>query len=150
MNERMNTMIPSLLTKKGLCVDEEYTDFSSFSSFLLFSSLLLPLLTILTQHITATKLHSPFIIPPHPQSAPTILKTPTMPRPAKGPLDPPGRIANTMSQLLAKPHIATPILPLIGSERQFQRRPMLKDGEGDERFEVGVLRYRCTQGPGIG
>jgi hypothetical protein len=27
---------------------------------------------------------------------------------------------------------------------------MLKDGEGDERFEVGVLRYRCTQSPGIG
>lgn len=93
-------------------------------------------------HTSPNKAEMPHATKPKPKP-----KTKTKGR-GKGPLDPPGQIANTYSQLLAKPHISTPILPLIGCERQFQRRPMLKDGEGDEALEVGVLRYK--QGPGIG
>jgi len=69
-------------------------------------------------------------------------------RPPPGPLDPPGKIANTTSQITAKKHIGTPRLPPIGFERQFQRKSRLRDGESDESLEVGVLKYE--QGGGVG
>jgi len=69
-------------------------------------------------------------------------------RPPPGPLDPPGKIAHTISQITGKKHIGTPRLPPIGFERQFQRKSRLRDGEGDESLEVGVLKY--DQGGGIG
>lgn len=69
-------------------------------------------------------------------------------RQPRGPLDPPGRIATTSSQIANKKHMGTPRLPPIGFERQFKLKSILRDGGGDESLEVGVLRYK--EGPGVG
>lgn len=66
----------------------------------------------------------------------------------RGPLDPSGRIATTLSQIANKKHMGTPRLPPIGFERQFKIKSILRDGSGDESLEVGVFRYK--EGPGVG
>jgi hypothetical protein len=116
---------------------------SHFPSFL--HTISLPFVYHLLFPTTYYLISMPFTNTPLP---PTNSRKTTRAKQPRGPLDPPGRIATTLSQISNKKHMGTPRLPPIGFERQFKLKSILRDGGGDESLEVGVFRYK--EGPGIG
>jgi hypothetical protein len=98
-----------------------------------------------TEHTTAvhtTAIHTamPAREPPSPPPPPssTIKRVRR-----KGPMDPPGNIALTPSELAKRKQVIPGLPPPpLGFERKFQLRPVVHDGGLDERSEVGVLKYK--------